>query len=275
MAGFRTHNADSCQGLGLRSVSSHAPCPGLGDGVLQDLREPVRSLAFSNEDRICSFSRIQPSSSAMSQKNFQRRRDSSSRARRSAASWSEGKDRHCSVLKSKTCRVSGLLTGVADGEPGGVGADGLHAVGLDGMSASTRACFCSRSSTPSRLVSSRSRRAFSSSSRYSHSRTTFSFLAATRLMSWTAWTRSSYAVMSVSMASCFLPLVLAQPRLSHGRLPVEAPGELLQLLLTNQLHPQSQLPLMLRLLQYAPTPDGFLTLPMRFPSTFRAFILEK
>lgn len=48
------------------------------------------------------------------------------------------------------------------------------------------------------------------------------------------------------------PLVLAQPRLPHGGFAVEASGELLQFLLTNQLRPQSQLPLVLRLLQTLP-----------------------
>lgn len=48
------------------------------------------------------------------------------------------------------------------------------------------------------------------------------------------------------------PLVLTQPRLPHGGLAVEASGELLQFLLANQLRPQSQLPLVLRLLQTLP-----------------------
>lgn len=48
------------------------------------------------------------------------------------------------------------------------------------------------------------------------------------------------------------PLVLTQPRFSHGSLSVEASSELLQLLLTNQLCPQGKFTLMLRLLQTLP-----------------------
>ena len=48
------------------------------------------------------------------------------------------------------------------------------------------------------------------------------------------------------------PLVFTQPGFSHGSLAVEAARQLLQLLLANQLRPQSQLALMLRLLQALP-----------------------
>lgn len=54
---------------------------------------------------------------------------------------------------------------------------------------------------------------------------------------------------------CYLgnePLVLAQPRLSHGGFAVEAPRKLLQFLLANQLCPQSQFTLVLRPLQTLP-----------------------
>lgn len=47
-------------------------------------------------------------------------------------------------------------------------------------------------------------------------------------------------------------LVFIEPRLSHGSLPVEAPRQLLQLLLPNELAPQSQLPLVLCFLQALP-----------------------
>lgn len=47
-------------------------------------------------------------------------------------------------------------------------------------------------------------------------------------------------------------LVFAEPGLSHGRLAVEASGQLFQFLLADELHPQSQLPLVLRLLQSLP-----------------------
>lgn len=47
-------------------------------------------------------------------------------------------------------------------------------------------------------------------------------------------------------------LVLAQPGLPHGSLAVEASGELLQLLLSDQLGPQRQLALVLSLLQTLP-----------------------
>ena len=47
-------------------------------------------------------------------------------------------------------------------------------------------------------------------------------------------------------------LILAQPRLSHGSFAIEAPGERLQLLLTNELGPQGQLALVLRPLQTLP-----------------------
>ena len=48
------------------------------------------------------------------------------------------------------------------------------------------------------------------------------------------------------------PLVLTEPGLSHGRFAVEASRQHLQLLLANQLVPQRQLALMLRLLQTLP-----------------------
>ena len=47
-------------------------------------------------------------------------------------------------------------------------------------------------------------------------------------------------------------LVLTQPGLPHGRLAVEASRQLLQFLLANELRPQSQLALVLRLLQTLP-----------------------
>lgn len=47
-------------------------------------------------------------------------------------------------------------------------------------------------------------------------------------------------------------LVLAQPGLPHGGLAVEAPCQLLQLLLPDQLVAQRQLPLMLCFLQLLP-----------------------
>ena len=48
------------------------------------------------------------------------------------------------------------------------------------------------------------------------------------------------------------PLVLTEPGLSHGGLAVETSRQHLQLLLANQLVPQGQLTLMLRLLQTLP-----------------------
>lgn len=57
------------------------------------------------------------------------------------------------------------------------------------------------------------------------------------------------------LGRCYLrdePLVLAQPGLPHGGLAVETSGKHLQLLLANQLVPQRQLPLVLRLLQALP-----------------------
>src|SRR4029434_1508544 len=46
---------------------------------------------------------------------------------------------------------------------------------------------------------------------------------------------------------CHEPLVLLDPGLSHGGLPVEAAGHLLQLLLSDQLVPQDPLPIILRM----------------------------
>lgn len=51
---------------------------------------------------------------------------------------------------------------------------------------------------------------------------------------------------------CHQLLVLAQPGLPHGRLQVEAPRQLLQLLLPDELIAQCQLPLVLRSLQLLP-----------------------
>lgn len=51
---------------------------------------------------------------------------------------------------------------------------------------------------------------------------------------------------------CHKALVLVEPRLSHGGLPVKTPGQLLQLLLADELAPQGQLPLVLGLLQALP-----------------------
>ena len=66
-----------------------------------------------------------------------------------------------------------------------------------------------------------------------------------------SWSPSKAGVLC-RLYLCYQSLVLQQPSLSHGRLPVEAAGHLLQLLLPDELLSQDALSLVLRLLQALP-----------------------
>ena len=70
---------------------------------------------------------------------------------------------------------------------------------------------------------------------------------------------SAHPTVTVPSAPHYLgheALVFIEPRLSHGSFSVKAPGQLLQLLLPDELTPQGQLPLVLSFLQAFPGLHG-------------------